>query len=171
MALEMNDLLALKSMGRGSEMTPYEQVKLDYMSSRNQTSKVGIAGLTVGVGAAVLAIAAGAWAGSRASNAKEVAITKNDGLKDLVSTLAGTLAAERNERIAGDITLTNTVNDTVSGSQQGTLTAMQQAELNATQQLMIGLQTGKYSENPQQVVLMSGRRECACPASGCGCNG
>ena len=106
MALEMQDLMALKSMGNGGGMTPYEQYKVGYMQQKNHTSGLGIAGLTVGVGAAVLAIGGAAWAGSRAQNAKDVAIAKNDGLRDLVTTLAGTLAAERNERINGSLLLT-----------------------------------------------------------------
>ena len=149
-------------------LTPYEQFKVGNMQAKNHRSGLGIAGLTVGVGAAVLAIAAGAWAGAKANNAKEVALAKNDGLKDLVGTLATTVAAERNERIAGDTTISQTITDTVSGSQQGTLTAMQQAELNATQQLMLGLQTGKYSENPQRVALWRDAQACPCPSSG-GC--
>lgn len=155
-------------------LTPYEQFKVSNMQARNHRSGVGIAGLVVGCGAAVLAIAAGAWAGSRAQNAKEVATAKNDGLRDLVSNLATTVAAERNERIAGDLNITTTINDSVSGSQQGTLTAMQQAELAAsqvaTQQVMTGLMTGRYSENPQRVALYQDARPCACPAGGCGCN-
>lgn len=151
-------------------LTPYEQFKVSNMQMRNNRSGLGIAGLTVGVGAAVLAIAAGAWAGAKAKNAKEVAIAKNDGLRDLVGTLATTVATERAERINGDTTISQTITDTVSGSQQGTLTAMQQAELNTAQQLMFGLQTGKYSENPQRVALYRDAMPCGCPATGCGCN-
>lgn len=165
MALEMNDLMALKSLESG--MTPYEQFKTQHMQAKSRTSGLGIAGLTVGVGAAVLAIGAGAWAGSRAQNAKEVAIAKNDGLKDLVQTLAGTLAAERGERIAGDLNITNTINDTVSGSQQGSLSQSQQL----SNELTFGLMTGRYSENPQRVALYQDAKPCACPASGCGCMG
>ena len=80
MALEINDLMALQSMDKSS-MTPYEQYKVGYMQQKNHTSGLGIAGLTVGVGAAVLAIGGAAWAGSRAQNAKDVAIAKNDGLR------------------------------------------------------------------------------------------
>ena len=163
MALEINDLMALQSMDKSS-MTPYEQFKVQSMQTRNHTSGLGIAGLTVGVGAAVLALGAGAWAGSRAQNAKDVAIAKNDGLRDLVTTLAGTVAAERNERIAGDLNITNTINDTVSGSQQGQLSQSQQL----SNDIAIGLMTGKYSENPQKVELYSPAREFTC---GCGCNG
>ena len=172
MALEMNDIMALKSLESG--MSPYEQFKTQHMQAKSHTSGLGIAGLTVGVGAAVLAIAAGAWAGSRAQNAKDVAIAKNDGLRDLVGTLASTVATERAERIAGDVTLTNTVNDSVSGSQQGTLTAQQAAELSAVnrvmQQTYSDFVTGRASLNPQPVSLYSSPQPCGCPATGCGCN-
>lgn len=170
MALELNDLMALKQMsGSESGFTPYEQVKVGHMQSK-RPSGVAIAGLTVGVAGTVAAIAAGAWAGAKAKEAKEVAAAKNDGLKELVQTLASTLVAERQERINGDITLNATINDTVSGSQQGTLTASQIAQQEATQSVMTGLMTGRYSENPLKVVRVSGQRECPCD-SGCGCMG
>ena len=163
MALEINDLMALQSMDKSS-MTPYEQFKVQNMQARSHTSGLGIAGLTVGVGAAVLALGGAAWAGSRAQNAKDVAIAKNDGLKDLVTTLAGTLAAERNERIAGDLNITTTINDTVSGQQSGQLSQSQQL----SNDIALGLMTGKYSENPQKVELYSPAQPFQC---GCGCNG
>ena len=85
-----------------------------------------------------------------------------------------TVAAERAERIAGDVTLTNTVNDSVSGSQQGTLTAQQAAELSAVnsvmQQTYSDFVTGRASLNPQPVSLYSSPAPCGCPGS-CGCNG
>lgn len=171
--MELDDMLKMKMLESGSGMSPYETFKTQNMAAKNHTSGLGIAGLTVGVGAAILAIGGAAWAGSRAQNAKDVAIAKNDGLKDLVSTLAGTLAAERSERIAGDVTLTNTVNDSVSGSQQGTLTAQQAAELASIQSVQQNLFNqavmGNLSENPQKVMLYSAPQPCGCP--GCGCNG
>lgn len=168
MALEMQDLMALKSMGNEGGMTPYEQFKIGHMQSK-KASGTAIAGLTVAVGAAVLAISGAAWAGSRAQNAKEVAAAKNDGLKDLVQTLAGTLVAERQERIEGDKTLSISINDTVSGQQSGQLTASQIATNEATAQVMTGLMTGRYSENPQRVSIWRDAQACNCPD--CGCNG
>lgn len=147
--------------------SPYEQVKIGYMQNK-KASGTAIAGLAVGIGAGVAAIGGWLWAGSQAKNAKDIAIAKNDGLRDLVTTLAGTLAAERNERIDGDRTLSISINDTVSGQQQGTLTATQQAELSQAQQLMFGLSTGEYSRNPQKVALYQDAAPCPCP---CGCNG
>jgi hypothetical protein len=138
------------------------------MQARNHTSGLGIAGLTVGVGAAVLAIGGAAWAGSRAQNAKDVAAAKNDGLRDLVQTLATTMAAERNERIEGDRTLSISINDQVSGSQQGQLSASQVATNEATAQIVAGVMTGKYTESPQKVELYSPASPFQC---GCGCNG
>lgn len=169
MALELNDLMALKNLERSGDMTAYEQFKTQHMQAKSHTSGIGIAGLTVAVGAAVLAVGAGAWAGSRAQNAKDVAIAKNDGLKDLVTTLATTLATERQERISGDITLNATINDTVSGQQSGQISATQQAQLDSYQQLMVDIGTGKYSENPTKVQIYSAPQPCGCP--GCGCNG
>lgn len=167
MALEINDLMALQSMDKSS-MTPYEQFKVQNMQARNHTSGLGIAGLTVGVGAAVLAIGGAAWAGSRAQNAKDVAAAKNDGLRDLVQTLATTMAAERSERIEGDRTLSISINDQVSGSQQGQLSASQMATNEATAQIVAGVMTGKYTESPQKVELYSPASPFQC---GCGCNG
>lgn len=175
MAMELNDLMALKSLENNDRMTPYEQFKVGHIQSK-RASGTAIGALAVGVGAAVLAIGAGAWAGSQASKAKEVAAAKNDGLRDLVQTLAGTLAAERNERIQGDYSITQTVTDTVSGSQSGQLSALQQAELaasQATQQVMqqtfADAVTGRSSLNATPVQIFSAPQPCGCP--GCGCQG
>lgn len=185
MALEMQDLMALKSMG-SEGMTPYEQYMVGYKQSK-RPSGVAVAGLTVGVVGAVAGVSAWIFGGlyanakgneakAAAATAKEVAIAKNDGLRDLVQTLAGTLAAERSERIAGDINLTATINDSVSGSQQGQLSAVQQAELaasQATQQVMqqtfADAVTGRSSLNATPVQIYSAPQPCSCPASGCGC--
>ena len=151
-------------------LTPYESFMLSEKSAR-RPSGTAIGGLVVGVGAAVLAIGAGAWAGSQASKAKEVAIAKNDGLRDLVQTLAGTLAAERAERISGDTTISQTITDTVSGSQQGSLTAQQAAELSSIQSVMqqtySDFVTGRASLNPTPVSIYSAPQPCGCPG---GCN-
>lgn len=160
--MELNDYLSMRALDKES-MSPYEQFKVGHMQSK-RASGTAIAGLTVGVGAAVLAVAAGAWAGSQAQKAKEVAAAKNDGLRDLVQTLAGTLAAERSERINGDLNITTTINDTVSGQQSGQLSQSQQL----SNDIAIGLMTGKYSENPQKVELYSPAQPFQC---GCGCNG
>ena len=151
-------------------MTPFET----FMVSEKQGKRangVGITGLVLGsVGAAA---AIGAWifapiyANSRAKAAQDVASAQNAGTAALLNSLAGLLNTERAERVAGDINLTNTVNDSVSGSQQGTLTAQQAAELSAVQSVQNNLFTqavmGNLSENAQKVQLYSAPQPCGCP--------
>lgn len=181
----MNDLMMLRGMDKEG-LSPYEQYKVGFMQAK-KPSGVAIAGLTVAsVGAAA---AIGAWifgplyGNAKAGQAKEAAIAakelanaQNQGLRDIVTALAGTVAAERAERIQGDYSITQTVTDTVSSAQQGTLTAQQAAELaasQATQQVMqqtfADAVTGRSSLNATPVQIYSAPQPCACP--GCGCNG
>lgn len=166
-------------------MSPYEQVKVGYMQAKSHTSGIGVAGLvlgTVGTAAAIGSWIFGPMYGSaKANQAKEVAISakeianiQNNATQRQLDQLTNLFAAERAERIAGDVTLTNTVTDSVSGSQQGTLTAQQASELSAVQSVMnqtySDFVTGRASLNPTPVSLYSAPQPCACPNS-CGCNG
>ena len=167
MALESNDLAMLHSMG----FSPYEHVTIGYMQNK-KASGTAIAGLAVGIGAGVAAVGGWLWAGSQAKAAKDLAIAKNDGLRDLVTTLATTVAAERNERINGDTTISQTITDTISGQQTSQLTAQQAAELSSIQSVQQNLLNqaimGNISENPQKVQIYSAPQPCGCP---CSCNG
>ena len=180
----MNDLMMLRGMDSKEGLSPYEQVKLDHMTARNHTSGIGVAGLVLGtVGTAV---GVGAWlfggmyGNAKANQAKEVALAakeiaalQNGATQRQLDQLTNLFAAERQERIAGDQTITQTVNDSVSGSQQGTLSAQQAAELSAVNSVMTqtysDFVTGRASLNPTPVSLYSAPQPCACPASGCGC--
>ena len=164
--MELDDMLKMKMLEGGSGMSPYETFKTQHMQAKSQTSGLGIAGLTVAVGAGVAAIAGALWAGAKAKNAKDVAEAKNDGLRDLILTQAQTIAAERNERINGDLNITTTISDTLSGSQQGSLSASQIATNEATAQIVAGVMTGKYTESPQKVELLTPAQPFQC---GCGC--
>ena len=181
MALEMNDLMALKSMGNGGGMTPYEQYMVGYKQSK-RPSGVAIAGLTVGSVAAAAAVTAwifgGTYANAKAreakeaaNTAKEVAIAKNDGLRDLVQTLAATVAAERAERIQGDVNITQSVNDTISGQQSTSQATSVENSAMATayNQIISDRLTGRSSLDAQPVCIFSAPKPCDCP--GCGCNG
>ena len=179
----MNDLMALSSLDK-NQMSPYEQYKIGYLQQKNHTSGIGVAGLvlgTVGTAAAV-----GAWifgpmyGNAKANQAREVAVSAKElanvqiaASQRQIDQLTNLFAAERAERIAGDVTLTNTVNDSVSGSQQSALTAQQAAELSAVnsvmQQTYSDFVTGRASLNPQAVSIYAAPRPCDCP--GCGCNG
>lgn len=182
----MDDLLKMKMLGNGSDLTPYEQYKVGFMQQKHHTGGVAISGLVLGtVGTA---IGVGAWlfggmygnakanqAKETAQSAKELANVQIAASQRQIDQLTSLFAAERAERIAGDVTLTNTVNDSVSGSQQSALTAQQAAELSAVnsvmQQTYSDFVTGRASLNPTPVSLYSAPQPCACPASGCGCNG
>ena len=182
----MQDLMALKSMGSENGLTPYEQYKVGFMQSK-KPSGVAIAGLTVASVAAVAGVTAWIFGGMQANAkgkeakeaayaAKEIAGVQNQATQRQLDQLTNLFAAERAERINGDQTITQTVTDTVSGSQSGQLTALQQAELaasQATQQVMTqaysDFVTGRASLNPTPVSLYSAPQPCACPASGCGC--
>lgn len=183
MALEMNDLMALKSMGDGG-LSPYEQIKLDHMQTKSHTGGVAIAGLTVASVAAVAGITAWIFAplygNAKAQQAREAAYAAKEqanilanGTQKQLDQLTNLFAAERQERINGDYTITQTVNDTVSGSQQSALTQQQQSELSAVnsvmQQTYSDFVTGRASLNPQAVSIYAAPRPCDCP--GCGCNG
>ena len=77
MAMELQDLMALKSMGEKDSMSPYEQVKLDYMAAK-KPSGVAITGIVFG-GAALVGVAAGMvlngmYANAKAGQAKEAAL-------------------------------------------------------------------------------------------------
>lgn len=184
MALEMQDLMALKSMGGEGSMSPYEQVKVGYMQNRHHTSGVGVAGLVLGTVGTAIGVGAwlfgGMYGNAKASQAKEVAIAakeiaamQNGATQRQLDQLINLFAAERNERIAGDQTITQTITDTVSGSQQSSLTAQQAAELSAVNSVMTktyeDFVTGRASLNPTPVSIYSAPQPCPCP--GCGCNG
>ena len=146
-------------------MTPYESYMMAHKEGR-RANGVGITGLVLGSVGLLAAVTGWVYAGSQAKKVQEIANAQNNGTNALLNQTAALLATERAERVAGDINLTTTINDTVSGSQQGQLTAQQQL----SNELSFGLMTGRYSENPQRVALYQDARPCACPASGCGCN-
>ena len=180
----MKDFLEMKAL-EGNSLSPYEQVKLDYMSNKNHTSGIGVTGLVLGTVGTVVGIGAwlfgGMYGNAKANQAKEVATSakelatiQNGATQRQLDQLTNLFAAERSERIAGDVTLNQTITDTVSGSQQGTLTAQQAAELSAVNSVMnqtySDFVTGRASLNPAPVALYSAPQPCSCPNS-CGCNG
>ena len=182
----MQDLMALRSMGEKEGMTPYEQVKLDYMSAK-KPSGVAIAGLTVGVVGAVAGVTAWIFGGMQASAkgkeakeaaiaAKEIAAVQNNATQRQLDQLTTLLGAERNERLQGQITLSQSITDSISGQQSGSqntsqsqTSAIDTTVQNIMQQTLSDAITGKSSLNPTPVMIYSAPQPCACP--GCGCNG
>lgn len=157
-------------------LSPYETMMISEKNSR-RPSGTAITGVVLGSVAA--ALAAGAWifgpvmAGQRARGIEAQVANNNQNTQATLDRLINALYAERQERVAQGVTMTQTINDTVSGSQQGTLTAQQAAELSSIQSVQNQLFTqavmGNLSENAQKVQLYSAPQPCNCP--GCGCNG
>lgn len=197
MALEMNDLLALKTMDSKSEMTPYENYMMTHKESK-KPSGVAIAGLTVGVVGAVAGVTAwifgGMQAAAKGNQAKEVAIAakelastqytaalqlmtaQNNDTKANIDRLLLGLQRETDARVNGDTTISQTITDTISGQQSGSQSASQ-SQTTAIDQTMQQIMTqtledrisGRSSLNPTPVMIYSAPQPCACP--GCGCNG
>lgn len=197
MALEMQDLMALKSMGREEGMTPYEQYMVTHKESK-RPSGVAVTGLVLGGTALVIGatgwIFGGMQAAAKGKEAKEAAIASekvanaqyqatlqliaqgNQNTKDNLDRLINTVATERQERIAGDVTMSQNITDSISGQQSGsqTATVSQTSAIDATmqnimQQTLSDAITGKSSLNPTPVTIYSAPAPCGCP--GCGCNG
>ena len=154
-------------------LSPYESFKVSEMSSR-RPSGTAVAGLVLGTVGAALGI--GAWIFAPIfSNAK------SNGVRDLanaqfaannaqIASLASLLGTERAERVAQGTTISQTITDTVSGSQQGTLSAQQAAELSAVnsvmQQTFADAVTGRSSLNATPVQIYSAPQPCGCPCNG-----
>lgn len=155
-------------------LSPYETFMMNEKTSR-RPSGTAVAGLVLGTVGAALGI--GAWvfapifANAKANGVRAVADARYDANNAQIATLANLLGTERAERVAQGVTLTQTVTDTVSGSQQGTLSAQQAAELSSIQSVQQNLLNqaimGNLSENPQKVQIYSAPQPCGCPGS-CG---
>ena len=122
MAMDLNDLMALKDLGKGG-FTPYEQVKVSHMQSK-RASGTAIGALCVGVGAAVAAVGVGAYACAKASEARRSAAAENAGtaalLKQATEFMTNYMKEERQERRAETVNLTQTITDSISGQHQRT---------------------------------------------------
>ena len=197
MALDVNDLAMLKGLDSKEGLSPYEQVKLDYMSAK-RPSNVAVTSIVFG-GAALVGVAAsmiygGMYANAKSKEAKEAALAAekvgnaqynatlqliaqgNANTKDNIDRLLLGLQRETDARVAQGVTMTQTINDTISGQQSGSQTAQvsQTSAIDTSvQQIMTqtfaDAVTGKSSLNPTPVMIYSAPQPCACP--GCGCNG
>lgn len=189
MALELNDVLAMKGMSdKSNGMSPYEQYMMGYKQSK-RPSGVGIAGLVVGTVGAAAAIGAwifsGTYASSKSAQAKDAAKAAIDlatanhtnmlqllnaqtaNQNATIDKLITALNRETDARTDGDRSITLSITDSLSGSQQGTQSTSQSTMQSVTQSIMEKAMLGNISENPQKVMLYSAPSPCGCP----GCNG
>ena len=152
--------------------TPYDSFMVAEKSSR-RPSGTAVAGLVLGTVGAALGI--GAWvfapifSNAKANGIRDLANAQFNANNAQIAALAGLLSNERAERVAQGVTMSQTITDTVSGSQQGTLTAQQAAELSSIQSVQQNLLNqaimGNLSENPQKVQIYSAPQPCGCPGS------
>ena len=152
--------------------SPYESFMMSEKVNRRSSGNA-VAGLVLGSVGTALAV--GAWifgpifGNAKANGVRDLASAPFAANNQQIASLANLLGTERAERVAQGVTLTQTVNDTVSGSQQGTLTAQQAAELssiqNVMQQTYSDFVTGRASLNPTPVSLYSAPQPCSCPGS------
>lgn len=154
-------------------LTPYESFMISEKSSK-RASGTAIAGITVASVAAALGI--GAWifgpvlANQKANGVRDLANAQFAANNAQIASLASLLGTERAERVAQGTTISQSITDSISGSQSSTLTAQQAAELSSIQSLQQTLLndavTGRSSLNPTPVTIYSAPSPCGCP----GCN-
>lgn len=154
-------------------LTPYESFKMSEISSR-RPSGGAITGIVLGSVGVALGI--GAWifgplvANGKANGIRDLANAQFAANNQQINALASLLGTERAERVAQGTTISQTITDTVSGSQQGTLTAQQAAELSAVnsvmQQTFADAVTGRSSLNATPVQIYSAPQPCNCPSCG-----
>lgn len=156
-----------------SGLSPYESWMMTEKSSRH-ASGTAIAGITVASVAAALGI--GAWifgpvfANAKSNGVAALAAANQRYTDNTIDRLTNLLAAERNERVAQGMTISQTITDTISGQQSSTLTAQQASELSSIQSLQQTLLndavTGRSSLNPTPVSIYSAPQPCGCPCNG-----
>lgn len=194
MALELQDLMALQSMDKKSEMTPYENYMMTHKEAK-RPSGVAIAGLTVGVVGAVAGVTAwifgGMQANAKGKEAKEAAYAAekvgnaqynatlqliaqgNANTKDNIDRLLLSIQRETDARVAQGTTISQTITDTISGQQQGSQSQSTSVEnsayATAMNQIVSDRLTGRSSLDAQPVCIYSAPQPCGCP--GCGCQG
>lgn len=149
-------------MARAWGLSPYESFKVSEISSRRPSGSA-VAGLVLGSVGTALAV--GAWifgpviGNSKANGVRDLANAQFAANNAQIAAIAGLLNTERAERVAQGTTISQTITDTVSGSQQGTLTAQQAAELSAVnsvmQQTFADAVTGRSSLNATPVQIYS----------------
>lgn len=151
-------------------LSPYESFMISEKTAK-RPSGAAIAGLVLGsVGTAA---AIGSWifgpvfGASKANAATQLANAQYNATNNQLSLLTSLLAAERSERVAQGTTISQTINDTISGQQTSSLTAQQASELSSMQNLQNTLLadavTGRSSLNPTPVSIYSAPQPCGCP--------
>ena len=161
-------------MSHGWGLSPYESFMVSEKASR-RPSNTAVAGLVLGTVGAALGI--GAWvfapifANAKANGVRDLANARYDANNAQIAAIANLLGTERAERVAQGVTISQSITDSISGTQSSSLTAQQAAELSSIQSvqntLLTDAITGRSSLNPTPVSIYSAPAPCGCPGS-CG---
>ena len=159
----------------GNGLSPYEAFKVGEMQSR-RPSGAAITGVVLGGVAA--ALAAGSWifgpiiANNRSKGIEKLIDVTNANTQNTLDRMINALAAERTERVAQGVTMSQSITDSISGQQQGSQNQSTSVEnsamAQATAQLLTQSLLGNLSENAQKVQIYSAPQPCNCPGCGCG---
>ena len=155
-------------------LSPYEAMKLDNMASRRPNGAavtgivLGSVGLAAGIGAWIFAPI---FANAKSNGVRDLAAAQFAANNQQIAQLANLLGTERAERVAQGVTISQSITDSISGSQSSNLTAQQAAELSSVQSVMnqtySDFVTGRASLNPTPVTLYQAPMACSCNT----CNG
>ena len=161
-------------MSHWGGFSPYESWKVSESTSRRPSGSA-VAGLVLGSVGTALAV--GAWifgpiiGNNKANGVRDLANAQYAANNQQIAALTALLGTERAERVAQGTTISQSITDSISGSQSSTLTAQQAAELSSIQSLQQTLLndavTGRSSLNPTPVSIYAAPQPCSCP----GCNG
>ena len=151
-------------------LSPYESFMMTEKTSRRPSGSA-VAGLVLGSVGTALGV--GAWifgpiiAANRSRGVEKLVEVTNSNNQSTLDRVINALATERAERVAQGLTVTQTINDTISGQQTSSLSAQQASELSAVnsvmQQTFSDAITGRSQLCPQPVSLYSSPSPCGCP--------
>ena len=168
------EIMAMKAMSDGTDMSSYEHFMVAEKSAR-RPSGTSIAAITIGSAALLAGIGAwvfgGVYANAKACGNAQLIGANQAHTQQMLTLLATNAANERAERV-NQLNLSNkTIVDIISGATSlaganASSAALAQAEASLLTQSLLG----NMNQCPQKVSLYSAPQPCGCPVS-CGCNG
>ena len=166
--MDSNEMMAFRGL------SPYETMMISEKSAK-RPSNAAITGLVIGSAGLLLGI--GSWifgpvfSNAKSNGVRDLVLANKSNTDATIDRLTNLLFAERNERVAQGVTMSQTITDSISGQQQGTQSQVTSVEnsamAQATAQLLTQSLLGNLSENAQKVQIYSAPQPCPCA----GCNG
>lgn len=168
--IEANDLLALKSLNEGSDMSSFEGFMVADKNSRHP-SGTSIAAITIGSAALLAGIGAWVFGGVYANqgargNARLIEANQMH-TNQMLTLLAANQNNDRAERVAYQNAANKTVVDIVSGATAtSSSNSASNAYAQAEAQIVSNALTGASQLCPKPVTIYSAPQPCDCPCRG-----